>query len=490
VKKGNSTVGYTKVRKLCVQCGERGVNKVKEGIDPVCTYCLQAEKSKPKVPCVLCGTRLVHTGAKLNKAFNEQICAQCRKTNPSAFKKCIRCSEVRAVEKLKGHDPICRSCVALEVYYDPSLHKHCSVCQRLAHVAGHDEKGQPLCPQHYSKLRPEELCTVCKEMAKVAKRDSIGGAICHACNKKAQKKQECFACGSVKMVSKNNKTKQLTCLSCRNRENPKPKIRYVCEVCSGEVSKCFKDAAGKNACSRCFQANPSNHESCRDCGEVQPVHSWNSSGEAICPKCHQKNRQPQSIIFIGRCPECNRKDVEHGKTLPDGSSICRNCWRRNPLSHKICNGCGELKRIDLTTPEGEKFCQACRIKRPSSHHECSGCHEVTWVAKRLKDKSPLCQKCYDQQRQKERCFICSKDKLPVARNKEGQSICSACALSARSKVRANSVALHKQCVRCEEVKYPAIHTDQEKPMCSACYQELRNKGISPKLYIPMVAKLA
>ena len=150
----------------------------------------------------------------------------------------------------------------------------------------------------------------------------------------------------------------------------------ACSRCQQPAQVASRTAAGEPVCSKCFRADPANHDRCTICGRTRPGHP-REDGSLRCRRCY---RPP-----LATCTLCGREKPCY--LASSGMPRCENCSRQ--MRRVCCAGCGRDRAVWARTAGGRPLCGSCSRQRVP----CTGCGNTRTVAARL-PAGPLCSTCY------------------------------------------------------------------------------------------------
>ncbi|MFJ3495375.1 XRE family transcriptional regulator [Streptomyces sp. NPDC086091] len=191
-------------------------------------------------------------------------------------------------------------------------------------------------------------------------------------------------------------------------------------------------------------------------------------GDAVtqlaCPRCHRTGLRLTRLTPQGRCCDwcvartelrpCARCGKNgHIVTQREEGSICRYCYRRDPLFRKVCAICGRNRQPSIRREDGTFLCSDCNPNKPE--HECVHCGE-TRPANAITEEGPVCKRCYDCPPRL--CDVCQQIK-PISRKLDGESLtCGDCYRGPK-----------RTCVQCGQVQHAFTRRDGEF-YCTSCRQ--------------------
>jgi hypothetical protein len=150
----------------------------------------------------------------------------------------------------------------------------------------------------------------------------------------------------------------------------------ACSRCQQPAQVASRTAAGEPVCSKCFHADPANHDRCATCGRTARV----IRGEDGSLRCRHCYRPP-----LATCTLCGREKPCY--LASSGTPRCQNCSRQ--MRRLSCGGCGRDRAVWARTADGRPLCGSCSRQRVP----CTGCGNTRTVAARL-PAGPLCSTCY------------------------------------------------------------------------------------------------
>jgi hypothetical protein len=132
---------------------------------------------------------------------------------------------------------------------------------------------------------------------------------------------------------------------------------------------------------------------CHRCG--RRVHlPRQEPGGRICESCHRLAQAPSSCT---RCARPGRPHARFGEEL-----LCRNCYRKDPRSHRECGKCGRIRPIDQRAEDGSLLCPTCA---PRPMHICVDCGRER-PAQTVTAAGPVCAGCYPKHQTRRPCGQC------------------------------------------------------------------------------------
>jgi hypothetical protein len=152
------------------------------------------------------------------------------------------------------------------------------------------------------------------------------------------------------------------------------------------------------------------------------------------------------------CLFCGRSDRQV-RSKREGKRCCHSCYDKEKQAP--CSRCGELRVLAARTHTGEPLCDGCYRRDPINHEVCTGCGKRSWIEHR-DDGDRLCASCWAGA--VATCSMCGKTKpcsfagTPAAR-------CAAC-----------TSRLHNTgtCSKCEEVKIVHARIGTGELLCARC----------------------
>jgi hypothetical protein len=218
-----------------------------------------------------------------------------------------------------------------------------------------------------------------------------------------------------------------------------------CDAC-GRSPEHLRAALGGRLCSRC--ASRTSRIVCARCGLEGRVAARRAEG-VICYTCYGKDPLVTEV-----CGKCGRSALPVAR-LPDGASLCRNCYTR-PV--RTCIDCGQLRPTKIIVADGP-VCQSC-YKHHRPRRRCGRCNRVRPISRRATDDSPdLCEGCY--QGPEATCSVCGRFRQCVGA-RSGTMVCHSCLPRPR-----------RACARCGRLR-PVNAEWPIGPVCSGCYEHIRN----------------
>lgn len=153
---------------------------------------------------------------------------------------------------------------------------------------------------------------------------------------------------------------------------------------------------------------------CPGCGRRVLLPHQGPTGR-ICERCHDADHP---LV----CTKCGRTGGPHSRF--DEELLCRNCYRKDPRSHRQCSQCGRMRPVDQRSQDGEPLCQACA---PRPLHTCIDCGRQR-PAHALTPTGPVCAVCYPKGHQEpRRCGRCGEiGSIVVRANADQPDICQSC----------------------------------------------------------------
>ena len=175
----------------------------------------------------------------------------------------------------------------------------------------------------------------------------------------------------------------------------------LCKACdhrrrTGDCSRCdrhrpvaFHLDDGAVLCGSCARRHPRRLEPCSDCGRTWIVHRRTAGGEAICPRCYMRRARALEAVpgLSAVCIDCGHHGFCIGVTT--GQPRCHRCY---PQRTSTCVRCGQLKRVAAVWAAGE-HCDGCREQVLDSRGICDGCGDVRRIDPRNRDARRLCTSC-------------------------------------------------------------------------------------------------
>ena len=205
------------------------------------------------------------------------------------------------------------------------------------------------------------------------------------------------------------------------------------------------DESGGRLCKRCGDARRA-PEPCARCGQVTRICARRPEG-GICGRCYQADPSRHES-----CASCGRSRLA-ARRLPDGSALCQSCTPR-PLY--VCSGCGASSPAHAITSRGP-VCETC-YRRPE--RSCGACGRVARIYRRATmDLPDLCGGCYVGV--EATCTICGRTRQCRRGRDSGDLACRSC-----RPIR------QRLCGYCDQYgETRAIWP--EGPACRHCYQTIR-----------------
>ncbi|MFC5786841.1 hypothetical protein [Streptomyces aureus] len=158
-------------------------------------------------------------------------------------------------------------------------------------------------------------------------------------------------------------------------------------------------------------------------GVVIPLCPWcNAStnlvnlreGIRCCSHCWTKSR-------TARCACCGR-DRPVGGHDGEGRAVCVSCRQMDPLHHRRCDGCGEIRIRRRRTDDGGGLCPAC-CTNPYAVCATCGAWRPCWFASTA---TPRCQSCTAKARHQAVCVRCGQLRRVNNRTADGEPLCATC----------------------------------------------------------------
>lgn len=214
----------------------------------------------------------------------------------------------------------------------------------------------------------------------------------------------------------------------------------ACLACgrSGELPH---RSGGGRLCRNCYRQR--RQEPCRRCGRTRPVHARTAAGP-LCTTCSSHLRPTRP------CGTCGQDGPVRARR-PDGSAVCRSCYR---APERPCARCGRLALTYALLPEGPA-CRSCcgpRLRR------CGGCGLDRPVRLRAAGGQPdLCGRC--AARPLAACAACGQQGRCDTR--DGLPVCMIC----------RTWPAH-ECRSCGQAR-PVMAWWPMGPVCGACCQQIR-----------------
>ncbi|MEU9945004.1 hypothetical protein [Streptomyces lavendulae] len=158
-------------------------------------------------------------------------------------------------------------------------------------------------------------------------------------------------------------------------------------------------------------------------GVVVPLCPWcNASTNLVslrdelrcCSYCWAKSQ-------TARCARCDR-DRPVGGRDGEGREVCGSCRQTNPLNHRRCDGCGQMRLRRRRTADGGGLCPAC-CTNPYALCATCGAWRPCWFAS---SRAPRCQPCTAKARQQAVCAGCGQLRRVNNRTADGEPLCATC----------------------------------------------------------------
>ncbi|MFD9069099.1 hypothetical protein [Streptomyces lasiicapitis] len=158
-------------------------------------------------------------------------------------------------------------------------------------------------------------------------------------------------------------------------------------------------------------------------GVVIPLCPWcNAStnlvslreGLRCCSHCWTKSR-------TARCARCGR-DRPVGGHDGQGEAVCVSCRQTDPLHHRRCDGCGEMRIRRRRTADGGGLCPAC-CNNPYALCATCGAWRPCWFAS---TPAPRCQPCTAKARRQAVCVRCGQHRRVNNRTADSEPLCATC----------------------------------------------------------------
>lgn len=221
---------------------------------------------------------------------------------------------------------------------------------------------------------------------------------------------------------------------------------------------------------------------CPGCGRRVFLPHQGPAGR-MCERCHQ-------VAQPSVCTRCGRPSKPHSRFGEE--LLCRNCYRRDPRSHRECSKCGCMRPIEQRDPDGGPLCQACA---PRPLHTCIECGRQRPAQART-PAGPVCAACYPKYQKPRTCGRCGAiAAIAVRATGDEPDICQSCwnstydkrrrAAKSRKPPRQQPVSTRAQ--RQPKPKLPRLATcclcDRPKkitvywpigPVCGSCYPKPKN----------------
>jgi hypothetical protein len=324
--------------------------------------------------------------------------------------RCAGCGQPRRLVQRDGVLRICTSCDHLR----RGAAEPCAICGSTAQVCARDRDGRPRCGRccpydgpdpagqiaaHVARLgpglgHPRLLEVIAEAIPRPFQRHQVlweldrcpgllTGQGAHGSPRANALIQALLAAGADGVVAP-------ACPSCgrtvplSNRLGP---VRccgrcYVqarlqaCSRCQQPAQVTSRTAAGEPVCSKCFHADPANHDRCTTCGRSARA-IRGEDGSLRCRRCY---RPP-----LATCTLCGREKPCY--LASSGAPRCENCSRQ--MRRLCCARCGRDRAVWARTADGRPLCGSCSRQRVP----CSGCSNTRTIAARL-PAGPLCSTCY------------------------------------------------------------------------------------------------
>ncbi len=214
----------------------------------------------------------------------------------------------------------------------------------------------------------------------------------------------CLACGRPGELPHRSGDGRL-CRNCYRRRRQEP-----CRRCGRTRPVHARTAAGP-LCSTCSAAlQPS--RPCGACGQDGPVRAWRPDGSAVCRSCYRAPERP--------CARCGRLAVTYA-LLAEGPA-CGSCCGR-PL--RRCGGCGLDRPVRLRAAAGQPdLCGRCAARPLAA---CAACGQQGRCDTR--DGPPVCMICRTWPAHA--CRSCGQDRPVMAWWPVGP-VCGACCQQIRA----------------------------------------------------------
>jgi hypothetical protein len=194
-------------------------------------------------------------------------------------------------------------------------------------------------------------------------------------------------------------------------------------------------------CRNCYRQR--RQEPCRRCGRTRPVHARTAAGP-LCTTC-SSHLQPSRP-----CGTCGQ-DRPVAARRPDGSAVCRSCYR---APERPCARCGRLAVTRALLAEGPACSRCCG--KPL--RRCGGCGLDRPVRLRAAGGQPdLCERC--AARPLATCAACGQQGRCDTR--DGPPVCMMC----------RTWPAH-ECRSCGQAR-PVMAWWPMGPVCGACCQQIR-----------------
>ncbi len=338
--------------------------------------------AKPRTQ--LCdGCEEVRRTVRTRKATGEELCDSCYRKHLQPRRACDGCGKQRVTAKWVRGRALCQTC-----YVTGELIEACSLCGHDRTVVMRDDDGRAICAPCRSRQRVEP-CVDCGRERPVAVRAVGGGAVCHSCFHR-RNVAPCVHCKREAPVAKRTSTGRPVCDRCYERRY---REMVVCAICREAKRKAGNDERGRGVCLSCWERHVRRRVPCGACGKVDIVKQV-VDGEPRCQACYKAGRAPEL------CGLCNEVRAVEGR-LESGQAVCARCHTRERKPRHRCAECGKVKRTKQREATGTHVCNSCYTKKFRPQSRCDSCGRVRPVGRRS-DAQVLCTSCARRVHRQER----------------------------------------------------------------------------------------
>lgn len=126
--------------------------------------------------CNIChGCKRIHHNRKIGKPLCRKCYKRLRYHDPSTYRKCSKCGELKPVAVHTDDGPVCSGCYQKERYHDSSLHKKCSKCGEVRYIVRRIDGDKFMCNSCYQRTKVGR-CIECGEVKVIQ-----AGGYCYKC---------------------------------------------------------------------------------------------------------------------------------------------------------------------------------------------------------------------------------------------------------------------------------------------------------------------
>jgi hypothetical protein len=248
----------------CVTCQRAVPLHRRLGERRCCTNCWARANT---AICVRCGE---DRSVAKRESDGGAVCQRCDRQDPSRWKQCSRCGELKLPAARTPRGPLCQKCLPKRLYT-------CARCGRSEPAHAILDDG-PICGACYRRTRTT-TCTSCGESSALVKhRADVDARLCERCW--IPPVLTCVTCGEDKPIKRGVASGRPICESCRSKKRtPRP-----CAVC-GKVRQIHSALLMGSLCARCYTRLRNHPAPCALCAQARPLAGRDGTGRPICGPC-------------------------------------------------------------------------------------------------------------------------------------------------------------------------------------------------------------